>query len=296
MHLIKLKKPNYYDFSESLYFLDRGYDDVLYEVNKQWVRKALIINNQIYLIQINEEGNNLIINTFREKVDISDEKIIKQFVTDWFDLERDLLPFYQKGEKTILAEMLNKFKGLRLVAIPDLFEALCWSIIGQQINLTFAYSLKRRLVELCDNKTEFEGVTYYTFPTPLQISQLTVDGLREKQFSHRKAEYLIGIASLFVEGSYSKEELMSLTTTQEMVNKLCQIRGIGEWSANYVLMKSLGRMDCITHGDTGLQAAVRKFMELDRKPTKEEVIQFLLPLGGWESYTVFYLWRSLSKN
>ena len=105
---------------------------------------------------------------------------------------------------------------------------------------------------------------------------------------------LIGIANLFADGIIAKEKIQIHSNTSEMVEDLCKIRGIGEWSANYVLMKSLKRMDCITHGDTGLQAAVKQQLQLTRKPTREEIVTFLAPYEGWHSYVVFYLWRSLS--
>jgi DNA-3-methyladenine glycosylase II len=79
-----------------------------------------------------------------------------------------------------------------------------------------------------------------------------------------------------------------------MLKRLKEIRGVGDWTANYVLMKSLGRTDCITYGDTGLQSAVSSILELDRKPTREEIIRFFEPFAGWESYLNIYLWRTLS--
>jgi len=294
MQSIYITKPHHFIFSESLYFLDRGYDDCLYEVDKESVKRAITIETKEYLIEVREEHKHLAINILNTDVTENHQEVIKQYVTEWFDLKRDLNGFYKIIDQSKLKNTLKVYTGLRLVAIPDLFEALCWSIIGQQINLTFAYSLKRRLVELCNNEVSFNGKTYYSFPSPIQIAKLTIETLREKQFSQRKAEYLIGLAKLFEEESVKKEDIASLGETKKMVDKLCQIRGIGEWSANYALMKSLGRMDCITHGDTGLQAAIRKELNLDRKPTKDEVINFLTPYAGWESYIVFYLWRSLS--
>jgi DNA-3-methyladenine glycosylase II len=69
-------------------------------------------------------------------------------VSGWFDLERNMDPFYSLLRHDVrLFYMADAFAGLRIVGIPNLFEALCWSITGQQINLTFAYKLKRRLVE-----------------------------------------------------------------------------------------------------------------------------------------------------
>jgi len=291
MEKIKLKKPQYFNFSECLWFLDRDYDDCLHRVDDRSVKKLLRIDENQFLIEVSDSKEELIISLLRGNPSDSEKEIIAGFVSDWFDLERDISPFYKIREGE---ELFNAYKGLRLIGIPNFFEAMCWSIIGQQINLTFAYSLKRRLVELCGTSMEYEDTFYYGFPTPEEILKLSIEDLRDKQFSQRKAEYILGIAQQFVDGTINKSYLSSLSNTEEMVIELCKTRGIGEWSANYILMKSLKRLDCITHGDTGLQAAVKRELKLDRKPTREEIISFLKPFEGWFSYVIIYLWRSFS--
>ena len=81
-----------------------------------------------------------------------------------------------------------------------MFETICWAIIGQQINLKFAYTLKKRLVEGYGEKMEYDNEEYFLFPTPKVISKLEVEDLKPLQFTTRKAEYIIGIAKLFNEG------------------------------------------------------------------------------------------------
>ena len=86
---------------------------------------------------------------------------------DWFDLDNDLKPFYAMAETDpLLQKAIDEFYGLRNIGIPDLFEALCWGILGQQINLTYAYTLKRRLVETFGSSIEWEGRQYWIFPEP----------------------------------------------------------------------------------------------------------------------------------
>ena len=92
--------------------------------------------------------------------------------------------------------MVHQFSGLRIIGIPDLLEALSWAIIGQQINLTFAYTLKHRLDEKYGTKVTFENQSYYLFPEATTIAAINPEVLRPLQFSQRKAEYLIGLAEL----------------------------------------------------------------------------------------------------
>lgn len=219
------------------------------------------------------------------------------FIVEWFDLDRELQPFYQLlSEHSLLPFMSREFFGLRLMGIPDLFEALCWCIIGQQINLAFAHRLKRKLVENYGTSINYYSRPYYFFPEPELLAGLNVRDLKALQFSRQKAEYVIGIAKEFAEGSLSKASLRNRVNRSQMLKRLIEIRGVGEWTANYVLMKSLKRMDCIPYGDSGLNNALSSILGLDKKPTRTEVETFFEPFAGWESYLVIYLWRTLSSS
>ena len=125
---------------------------------------------------------------------------------DWFDLDTDLKPYYEMAEKDpLLQQAVSEFYGLRNIGIPDLFEALCWGILGQQINLTYAYTLKRRFVETFGSSIEWEGQSYWIFPKPKDIAKLTVEDLAPLKMTVKKCEYLIGVAQLIADGSLSKE-------------------------------------------------------------------------------------------
>ncbi|MGD8427625.1 MAG: DNA-3-methyladenine glycosylase [Balneolaceae bacterium] len=294
-NVIHLPKPDIFSFSECLHFLDRGYDDCLYSVKENRVIKPLRIDNCRSIIEVKETADLLQISILKGTFSKNSLKKAADFVKEWFDLERDLGPFYRCLNKhSQLSWMTHQFRGLRLMGIPDLFEALCWCVIGQQINLTFAYRLKRRLVETYGSSIEYESKRHYYFPAPERLADLTVDELKDLQFSRQKAEYITGIARKFASGEIDKERLSAYDSDKQMLKQLRKIRGVGEWTANYVLMKSLKKMNCITYGDTGLQAAVSSVLGLDRKPSREEINSLFAPFEDWQSYLVIYLWRTLS--
>ena len=283
--------PQNFSFQECLWFLDRNYDDCLHKISPNAVKKVLLINGEPTLIEITESDNQLIINVL---IGNNSETEIIDFVKNWFDYDRNLKPFYQLlGKDADLKYMATEYKGLRLMGIPDLFEALCWSIIGQQINLTFAYKLKRRFTEVYGIKLSHGNSDYFLFPKPEIVSNIRVEDLLPLQFSNRKAEYLIEIAKQFVSGNISKE-ILTNQTTQEAIHTLVAIRGIGEWTANYALMKSLKRLECVTYGDVGLYNALRKVKSFPKRPSRNELDSFFINFKNWEAYTVFYLWRSLA--
>ncbi len=295
--IILIKKPALFSFEECLWFLDRGFDECLYRVNKTEVVKALIIDDKPILFSISQNDEELVIKILSRNPTTSQRTALLRYVTDWLDLNTNLQPFYKlllANKK--LAYMCHDFKGLRLIGIPDLFEALCWSIIGQQINLTFAYKLKRRMVEAYGQQVEFEGLSYHLFPEPERLAQITIPELRAMQFSDKKAEYVITVAKAFASGQLSKEILQATTGLQAKQEMLTQLKGIGIWTANYALMKSLREPSSIPHGDVGLLNALANHGVIKDRSETQKVENLFKKFKGWESYLVIYLWRSLAKQ
>ncbi|WP_224998802.1 DNA-3-methyladenine glycosylase [Cesiribacter sp. SM1] len=292
---IQLSAPEIFSFSECLWYLDRNYDESTYQLEGNGIVKLLQLNNSSVLIRISSENKHLQVEALQPAVLSAMEwQTVQAYVAEWFDLARNIAPFYGLLQKSPdYAFLARQYRGLRLMGIPDLFECLCWSIIGQQINLSFAYRLKRRLVEACGSGISWNGTVYYAFPAPAQLLQLSMEKLQSFQLSRSKAAYLLEVSRLFDAGEISKTALAGLEPEQ-MFKRLTAIRGVGEWTANYTLMKSMKVQSSVPYGDAGLQNAWKKIHNLAAKPSREELVKGLEPYRGWEAYLVFYLWRSLS--
>jgi DNA-3-methyladenine glycosylase II len=209
-------------------------------------------------------------------------------------LETDLTVFYEIADNDfLLKQVVDQFYGLRNMGIPDFFEAICWGIIGQQINLTFAYTLKRRFVEAFGESMEWNGRRYWSFPTADIIAKLTVNDLSDLKMTAKKSEYIIGVAQLIIEGKLTKELLLGSDDFKAAEKKLVAIRGIGPWTANYVLMRCLRFPSAFPIADVGLHNAIKHLTGTANKPTLEEIRQHALAWANWESYATFYLWRLL---
>lgn len=220
---------------------------------------------------------------------------IEHYVRRWFDLDRDLSEWERLVRRAPepVRSAFTRLLGFRLVALPSLFEALAWCVLGQQIHLGFAYRLKRRLSERYAAWADVEGRRHYLFPEPAVLAAASREDLREMQLSYRKADYLIGLAALFRDGELSEESIAGLGDTPSMMHRLRQVRGIGEWSAAYGLLKGLGRPDAVPHGDSGLAAAYTRLFSTAGKPSRGELEDFFALFPGWEGYAAFYLWRTL---
>lgn len=286
--------PKEFNFAENLKYLSRAANECLFHIKDNRLYKAIPIGEETAIFEISAGTEQLIIRFLGDSPCESVREAVAGYVREWFDLDKDLVPFYEAAQSdALLKRAVESFYGLRLMGIPDLFEALCWGIIGQQINLAFAYTLKRRLVESFGRRIDFEGETYWIFPTPEDIASLKVEDLTSLRMTVKKGEYLISVAQLMVEGKLTKQLLLDTADFKSAEKMLVKIRGIGPWTANYVLMRCLRFPTAFPIDDVGLHNAIKHVLGLEKKPTKEEILKLSGNWSGWEAYATFYLWRFL---
>ena len=217
---------------------------------------------------------------------------VEAFLGEWWDLTRDLEPFYQRFRTDpLLQASLRQNHGARIVGFPDLFEALVIGILGQQVNVAFAYTLKQRLTKAYGRAGEWEGATWWRFPRPADLVDVEVATLREMQISQRKAEYLRGVAQAMAQGTLSKASLVQRPFTEQQAT-LTALRGIGPWTAQYVCLKCLHQVRAFPAGDAGLQNNVKRLLHMDRKPSVAELQELAQAWAGWEAYATWFLWMS----
>lgn len=293
MQKFYLHTPAEFSFELCLQFLTRSPKENLHSVEDDFVLKLLVLDREPTLFRVSERPNKLLIEVINREISIASAKSIKAYVTEWFDLATDLKPFYQMAKKDdLLKGLVKKYYGYRIIGQPDLFESLIWAVLGQQINLTFAYSLKQRFVEQFGTSLEWANKKYYLFPLPEVVAQLNQEQLLALQFSKQKANYTIGIAQAFVEKNISKESLQDLSLTAAKEH-LIKTKGIGNWTANYALMKTFRYPDAFPLEDAGLHNAIKNLKSLKSKPTPEQVKRIFKKYKGWEAYATLYLWKSL---
>ena len=238
------------------------------------------------------EGDHLLVELLNTPVNAEKESFIREYLSHWLDLAHDLTPFYQMAmNDPILKSFVPQLKGLRLIGVNNLFEALGWAVLGQQVNLGFAYEMKKRLIETYGEKKEIDGRLYHLYPQASQIAKLETGVLRPLQISRQKESYLIGIAKEMAEGKLSKAELKDMTY-EGAKERLIQMKGVGAWTADYVLMRCLRFTEALPAMDAGLLNAIKYWLNMDRKPTKEEVYELFEAWHPWEAYATFYFWGS----
>lgn len=293
MQKFYLPTPHEFSFELCLEFLKRSPKERLHTVEGIAVLKHLYIEDQSVLIRVSGKTNRLMVEVLTDEVSDSIINRIKLFVSEWFDLAADLKPFYTMVKKdALLGDLVKKYFGYRVVGQPDLYESLIWAALGQQINLTFAYTLKQRFVEQFGKSIEWMGNQFYRFPDYEVVAQLKPEDLLPLQFSKQKAIYTVGISQAFAEGRMSKEKLEGLNLTQAK-EELIKIKGIGNWTANYALMKTFRYPDAFPLEDAGVHNAIKNLKGLKAKPSLDQVRRIFKKYKGWEAYATLYLWKSL---
>ncbi|MFN7957866.1 MAG: Ada metal-binding domain-containing protein [Holophagaceae bacterium] len=178
-------------------------------------------------------------------------------------------------------------EGLRVLLTLDPFEALVWAILGQQVNLAFAYALRRDLIRMTGLRVE-GGL--FAHPDAARIAGLPVEALLGLRFSRRKAEYLLHAATEVASGRLCLE---GRPTATGLARDLLALRGCGPWTAQYVLMRGLGFRDCVPVGDAGLTLALQRWFQLEARPGPAETQALMAPFAPHRSLATFHLWSSL---
>ena len=165
-------------------------------------------------------------------------------------LETDLSSFYSlAADDPFLGPLAQRFQGLKPPRLPTLFECLVNAIACQQLTLTVGIRLLNRLVETYGTPVR-DGGGPRAFPRPAQLAGLSAEALRALGFSRAKALSIVGLAAAIETGAFDAEAIESLDN-EEALAALMRLRGIGRWSAEYALLRGLGRLNVFPGDDVG---------------------------------------------
>ncbi|MCL5735019.1 MAG: hypothetical protein M1274_05430 [Actinobacteria bacterium] len=197
----------------------------------------------------------------------------------------DLRPFYRLVEDhDLLGPLSASLYGLKAFRPPTLFEMLVIAVIEQQISLAAAYHIRERLVRRFGDSVE--GLV--AFPTPKVLAEAPAAELVECGVSRRKAEYIGGLAGLVQNGAVDPESWENLPD-EDVREGVTSIRGFGRWSADYLLVRGLGRPDVVPADDLGIQTLLGRVLGVGKRLSPEEVQRVLLPFAPFRGLAVFYI-------
>jgi DNA-3-methyladenine glycosylase II len=202
------------------------------------------------------------------------------------NVDLDLRPFYRvAASDRRMAPVTKALRGLRPLRPSSLFEMLVTAITEQQISLRLAYLMREKMTARFGDKVEETPV----FPDESSLSRAPLAALVGCGLSHRKAEYIRDLSRMVADGRLDLEKVKEMGDDEASAT-LTQVRGIGPWTAEYVLVRGLGRTDRVPVEDVGVRDVVGRYLGSgDRIGDPRKVLPLLRPFIPFRGLAVFYL-------
>ncbi|MFM2146095.1 MAG: hypothetical protein RL732_931 [Bacteroidota bacterium] len=181
-----------------------------------------------------------------------------------------------------LAKLIQAKEPFLLRKRRNLFHYLCASVISQQLSTKVATVIHNRFLTLFGNRQ----------PQPEDVLGLPLETLRQIGLSESKAGYMIHLARFALEQGLSVKKL-SRMDDEAVIDYLTQIKGVGRWTAEMVMMFALGREDVFAVDDLGIQQAMIKLFQLDgtdKKKLKEDMLRISRKWSPYRTYACLHLW------
>lgn len=188
-----------------------------------------------------------------------------------------------------LAQLAARFRGLKPPRFPTLFEALVNGIACQQITLTLGILLLNKLASNYGLSIQKESTTDYAFPRPEDLAGLEPRDIRRLGLSNNKARAMIELARMMADKRLIPEDLET-PDDETVLERLCQLRGVGRWTAEYVMLRGLGRIHIFPGDDMGARKNLQRWLKLKEPMSYEDVRRIL---SKWEPYSGFLYFHLL---
>jgi DNA-3-methyladenine glycosylase II len=214
---------------------------------------------------------------------------ITQEVRALFGLDFDLVGFYRMAKADpVLAGLAERLYGLRPTLAPTAWEMLVGAICAQQVNLTFAYTLRARLVRRWGVRTTIGGQSVWAFPEPSALARARLSALGAMQFSRGKALAIQGVARALDSGGLDPRRLAEASDVQ-IIEQLTALRGLGRWTADWFLARCLGRGAVCPAGDLGVRKAFARYYGRGRSANEETIRRRARTWGSYQNLAIHYL-------
>jgi len=184
----------------------------------------------------------------------------------------------------VMRELINNYKDKSLVTRNDVFFSLCKSIIGQQISVAAANSVFLKFKKKCNNKI-----------TAKNVNKLSASSLKSCGLSRQKVKGIKDLAKRIINKSF-KPSLIKKMSDEEAIEYLSELRQIGRWSAEMILLFTFNRSNIWPLQDIGLLRAISNNYNKKYFPPKSFLDKLYKKFTPYCSVATWYLWRSIDNE
>ena len=211
----------------------------------------------------------------------------------FLSLDDPLEEFYAlaKEDDPFWAVVQSRMYGLHQVKFLTPFEIAVWAGLTQRLPIAIARKLKQALKEAYGSRMEINGTHYIAFPEPAQLITASADDLSKAIKNERKVEYLMAVTKAFIQAD---EQFLRCGHYQEVEDWLLRIKGIGDWSAHFILIRGLGRVEQLSLVPNSIHEkvmseAVSRVYSPGKSLAGEEILRLAERYGDWQGYWAYYL-------
>ena len=296
-----LQPASPFDFEQSLDFIER-FTPMMGEqtlVSRKLV-KTLSIHTQPVLFELQSTGT---VDAPQLQYQLSSihpieaetRRLVEDRMRFFLSLDDPLADFYAlaRADEPFWPVVQGMY-GLHQVKFLTPFEIAVWAVLTQRVPMAVARKWKLALTETYGSCMEINGVRYTAFPEPAQLISASPEDLSRIIKNERKVDYIMAVTRAFYQAD---EQFLRSGPYQEVADWLLKIKGIGEWSAYFILIRGLGRMERLVltpnavH-EKALVEAVSRVYAPGKSLDGEDILRLAERYGDWQGYWVYYL-RSL---
>ena len=207
---------------------------------------------------------------------------VAAIVTTVLGLDRDLSEFYRLARRDPrMHELADRLRGMKPVRYPTMFEAFANAVACQLVSLSAGMHVLNRLAQEFGARGGIDGVPMCSFPTAAAIARSNPDAMRALGLSRQKGEYLIGLARLALDKNDRDFASIARLDDADAFARLRKIRGVGRWTAEYVMLRGFGRIDIFPGDDVGGRNKLSEWFETEDARTYDSVSAML---KRWHPY------------
>ncbi len=197
-------------------------------------------------------------------------------------------PIQHLSKDKLLAKIIDKKNPIKLTTEKNIYLTLCFSIMSQQLSTKVAAIIHERFLALYKNKK----------PSLQQITSTPFSVLKSIGLSDSKTNYLLNVCDYFIANKLTDSKLHKISD-ENIIEMLTQIKGVGRWTSEMVLMFSMGREDIFAVDDLGIQQQMCKLYNIDMASKKEMKLKMQQVAENWKPYRTYacrYLWGWKDAN
>lgn len=281
-----------FDFNKSVAFL-KGFKpaDNEQDVTNWSLTKGVQMAHQNFVVTLKSIGTietpKLTYTLYSEK-EIGD-KVEQQVVARlrfFLSMDDDLTSFYELGNKDPLFKpILDDLYGYHQVKFLSAFENACWAILSTRAPMALAKKMKQNFAKAFGSEIAYHNKRYIAFPQATNLDNITIEDIEQVIHNHQKATYLKNVIDFF---AHENEFDLARGNYDEVKDKLLSIKGIGKWSATFIMLRGLGFMEHLPENEKVLNDKIQNLYQSISIDIQRVIDYYADDKGYWAHYIRAY--------